>query len=127
GERALHQFQIACLSGRPPISPRAWLRVVARRFATAMQRTGWARTVPLEEEPSAVDGEHRVRRHAHVERLCAELAPALTPPQREALAAACANRTTRGAAATCRMEPRDFRRYLTTIGQKARKRFALAD
>ncbi len=43
-ERAVHQLTLAVLDGCPPQSPKAWLRVVARRSACALLRSEWART-----------------------------------------------------------------------------------
>jgi hypothetical protein len=119
-ERAMHQFTLTVLGGRVPDCPPAWVRVVARRFASALLRNGWSQTVPLQEEVCAAR-ENVSARHAQVDELCQQIEPQLTPRQREALSAAVTNHTTRGAARTCRMEPRDFRRYLATISRKARR------
>lgn len=119
-ERAIHQLTLAILEGSPPQSPKAWLRVVARRSACALLRSEWARTkamdltdvaMPPRDYPECEDHTLWVREHLQV---------ALTPRQRDALDAAMSCNTTRAAARTCGMEPRDFRRSLGSISRRAK-------
>ena len=122
GERAVHLLTMAVLQGCAPLQPKAWLRVVARRSACALLRSDWARTrgvdvSEIEDQPapfecSAPSGLAWVRE---------QLPELLTPRQRDALAAAMQCRTTRAAARTCGMQPRDFRRSLGSISRKARR------
>ncbi|MGE3172614.1 MAG: hypothetical protein AB7O97_08295 [Planctomycetota bacterium] len=122
GERAVHRFTLAVLSGAPPDKPEAWICTVARRSACAILRTGWSRTLPLVDEQAlaATTGDGEAGRAT--ERIRGLVGGALTPRQRDALEAALTCRTTREAARTCRMEPRDFRRYLQAISRRARQR-----
>jgi DNA-directed RNA polymerase specialized sigma24 family protein len=122
GELAMHRFQLAVIAGRIPERPEAWIRTVARRIACQILRGGWSRTLPLLSEEEVADPGPRRRRFTG-ERLRCALRSTLTPRQREALDAALSCRTTREAARTCGMEPRDFRRYLAVISRRARTRF----
>ncbi|MCA8953534.1 MAG: hypothetical protein KDE27_28740 [Planctomycetes bacterium] len=109
------------LDGAPPEHPEAWLRVVARRSACALLRSDWARTRTLAPEDLLA---HRAAFQppptARREFVREGVADALTERQQQALAAALSSNTTRGAARRCGMPPRDFRRYLALISQKAR-------
>ncbi|MEZ6037836.1 MAG: hypothetical protein R3F29_10175 [Planctomycetota bacterium] len=123
-ERAVHKLTLAMLDGAAPHSPKAWLRVVARRSACALLRSEWARTrcVDLAEvaEPRSTysagdarrDRDHWVRE---------SLSTALTPRQQQALTAAIDCKSTRAAARSCGMQPRDFRRSLGSISRRARQ------
>lgn len=123
-ERAVHKLTLAMLDGSAPHSPKAWLRVVARRSACALLRSEWARTrcVDLAEvaEPRCSysagdalrDRDHWVRE---------SLTTALTPRQQQALSAAIGCNSTRAAARSCGMQPRDFRRSLGSISRRARR------
>ena len=122
GERALHQLTLATLQGCAPHHPEAWLRVVARRSACALLRSEWARTPAIAyddlqehqapfREPRAFGGD-QVRER---------LKESLSPRQREAIDAALSCNTTRAAARSCGMQPRDFRRYLGVISRKAKR------
>jgi len=121
GERAVHRYLLAVIAGRTPDKPEAWVRTVARRSACAILRNGWARVQPIVEdalfvaEPGAESGPRLA------DRVRALVDAALTPRQRDALDAALTCRTTRDAARECGMEPRDFRRYLAAISQRARR------
>lgn len=121
-ERAIHQLTVACLEGSPPDSPKAWIRTVARRSACAILRSEWARTrgMDLEDVASAprTAGGRPAAQSCWVRE---HLAPALTPRQQEAFAAAISCNTTRAAARRCGMEPRDFRRSLTSISRRAHR------
>lgn len=122
GERAYHKLTLACLAGRGPDHPEAWIRVVARRSACALLRSGWAHGEPTPEE--ALQARPAVRRPQHwrTSQLVREAIKArLSPRQRDALAAALSNNTTKDAARCCGMQPRDFRRYLQVISHKARQ------
>jgi|GEM_PF-2745359 len=124
-ERAIHHLTVALLEGTPPESPEAWLRTVARRSACAILRSEWARTKAVDlagmaETPRTAGS----RSPAQSEWLREHLDAALTPRQREALKAAISCNTTRSAARTCGMEPRDFRRSLRSISQRARQLLA---
>lgn len=124
-ERALHLLTLATLGGQAPHHPEAWLRVVARRSACALLRSEWARTrsvaedeimahpAPFRDPPPRVGDQVRERVEA-----------TLTPRQRDAFRAALTCNTTRAAARSCGMQPRDFRRYLGMISQKARTALA---
>ncbi|MFN3244016.1 MAG: hypothetical protein ACE37K_21095 [Planctomycetota bacterium] len=120
-ERAIHQLTLAVLEGSVPQCPKAWLRTVARRSACAILRSEWART-------QAMDLDHvegRPRTYAapadQSSWVRENLEPVLTPRQREAFRAAISCNTTRAAARQCGMEPRDFRRSLTSISRRARQ------
>jgi DNA-directed RNA polymerase specialized sigma24 family protein len=122
-ERAVHQLTLAMLQGCTPDRPEAWLRVVARRSACALLRSEWARTRGVDfaelanaQTPAPFAG-HRRRRASWVRE---NLLTTLTPRQRDALDAAITCNTTRAAARTCGMQPRDFRRSLGSISRKAK-------
>ena len=120
-ERAIHQLTLAVLEGSPPQSPKAWLRVVARRSACAILRSEWARTQAMDLDDVA--GPPRTYSPAPDQSswVRENLEPALTPRQRDAFRAAISCNTTRAAARTCGMEPRDFRRSLGSISRRARR------
>ncbi len=120
-ERALHQLQLAFLTGTPIDHPEAWLCTVARRSALAMQRNARARTRTIEEKDDVPEPEPNAFPWTS-DRLRCAIRSALTPRQRDALDAALSCRTTREAARTCHMNPRDFRRYLAAISRRARRR-----
>lgn len=127
GERAVYQLTLATLAGNPPANPEAWLRVVARRCVFSLLRKGWGLTLPLEtgsdavareSPPSDATGAERsrcstdfVREHVH---------DRLSPRQQDALQAALTCRSLRAAARSCGMQPRDFRRSMSSITRKAR-------
>jgi DNA-directed RNA polymerase specialized sigma24 family protein len=121
-ERAVHQLTLAMLQGCPPDRPEAWLRVVARRSACALLRSEWARMRPadLAELASAQTPAPFVHRRRRASWVRENLMTSLTPRQRDALDAAISCNTTRAAARTCGMQPRDFRRSLGSISKKAR-------
>ena len=124
-ERAMHQFHLAVIAGARLAHPEAWVCTVSRRMAAALLRTGWSRMQAIDEEedlPAPIP-----KRPAwNPERLRDAIRAALTPRQRDALDAALSCRTTRDAARTCNMAPRDFRRYLKAITAKARERIGMA-
>jgi len=121
-ERAIHELTVAFLEGTPPDSPKAWLRTVARRSACAILRSEWARTRAMDLEGLESAPRTPSRRPAAQSGWVREnLAAALTPRQREAFEAAITCNTTRAAARRCGMEPRDFRRSLTSISRRARQ------
>ena len=121
GERAIHLLTLAMLEGSPPQHPKAWLRVVARRSASALLRSEWART-------RTIAYEEMLKQHAPYQRppgagtqyVRERVASQLSPRQRDALQAALTCNSTHAAARSCGMPPRDFRRYLGTICRKAR-------
>lgn len=119
-ERALHLLTLAHLRGAPPLHPHAWLRRVAQRAACSLLRSAWGRTVAVDH---AVLQAHaavvQAPRRRDFDALQEALAPALTPRQRDALAAIGACNGTRAAARRCGMQPRDFRRSLFAISRKA--------
>lgn len=125
-ERAVHQLTLAILHGAPPERPEAWLRVVARRSACALLRSEWARTraMDISEIATTQPAWPRPRDHG-ASWVGEELLMSLTPRQRDALDAAVRCNTTRAAARTCGMQPRDFRRSLGSISRKARRLLAL--
>lgn len=120
-ERAIHQLTLAVLDGTAPQCPKAWLRTVARRSACAILRSEWARTHAMDLDN--VEGAPRTYGAPADQSswVRENLEPALTPRQREAFRAAISCNTTRAAARTCGMEPRDFRRSLTSISRRARQ------
>lgn len=120
GDQAIHLLVLQCLEGFAPRCPEAWIRVVAKRVAIGVRRSGWTRNLPLEEHQLACDplGEAP---HARHDLLWDEVADGLTPRMREALWAARTHRLTRQAAAACGMRPRDFRRSLRSICKRARR------
>lgn len=120
-ERAIHQLTLAVLEGAAPECPKAWLRTVARRSACAILRSEWARTQAMDLDDVA-GGPRRYSAPPDQSSWVREnLEPALTPRQREAFRAALSCNTTRAAARTCGMQPRDFRRSLTSISRRARQ------
>ena len=123
-ERAVHQLAVALVDGDIPHSPKAWLRVVARRSACALLRSDWARTTGMDVGEVASRPRRSYRSEARISWMRDKLEPTLTPRQRQALDAALTCNTTRAAARTCGMEPRDFRRSLTSISQRARQLLA---
>jgi DNA-directed RNA polymerase specialized sigma24 family protein len=125
GERAVHQLVLALLHGTPPHHPAAWIRVVAKRSALALLRSDWVRTPALDPEVIAdVQAPYRRNRHAEASLVRERVEPTLPPRQRAALAAALSTSTTRDAARSAGMQPRDFRRHLARIQAKARNAFA---
>ncbi len=121
GERALHLLTLSMLRGVPPEHPEAWLRTVARRSACALLNSDWAKTrgidsADLQQRPAA----YRTPQHAGYDFVREDLGGGLTPRQQAALAAAVSCNSTRAAARTCGMQPRDFRRSLQAISRKAK-------
>lgn len=124
GERALHQLTLAILDGFVPTHPEAWLRVVARRSACALLRSEWGRTRGIEpDEIRAHQAPYRDPRPVAGDFVRERVDASLTARQRAAFDAALTCNTTREAARTCGMQPRDFRRYLGAISRKARTAF----
>jgi DNA-directed RNA polymerase specialized sigma24 family protein len=121
GERALHLLTLAMLQGYPPHHPEAWLRVVARRSACALLRSEWARTrcIDANEIPARQPAYKRRASGSALVREC--LQGMLSPRQQDALDAALHHNSTRAAARSCGMQPRDFRRSLFAISRKARE------
>ena len=121
GERALHQLTLALLQGCPPHHPEAWLRVVARRSACALLRSDWARMrcVDANKIPSRQPAYKPSPSGSSLVREC--LQGQLSPRQQDALDAALRCNSTRAAARSCGMQPRDFRRSLFAISRKARE------
>ena len=121
-ERAIHQLTVALLEGAAPDSPEAWLRTVARRSACAILRSEWARTRATDLDGVAAQPRTAgVRPPEQSDWIREHLEAVLTPRQRDALRAAISCNTTRAAARNCGMEPRDFRRSLRSISQRARQ------
>jgi DNA-directed RNA polymerase specialized sigma24 family protein len=121
GERALHLLTLTVLEGTPPEHPKAWLRTVARRSACALLKSDWARTRGVEHEELAQrQAPYQPPRHAGHDFVRENLGAQLTPRQQSALAAAMACNSTRAAARSCGMQPRDFRRSLQAISRKAK-------
>ena len=123
-ERAVHQLTLAILQGSPPQSPKAWLRVVARRSACALLRSAWARTKAMDLADVAAAQAPYQAANNHSSWVRENLRSALTPRQRDALAAAMSSNTTRAAARNCGMEPRDFRRSLGSVTRRAKAMLA---
>jgi DNA-directed RNA polymerase specialized sigma24 family protein len=122
GERALHLLTLAMLEGFMPTHPEAWLRVVARRSACALLRSEWGRIRGIEpDQVQARPAPFQAPRNTGVDMVREHVQARLTPRQREALQAALTCNTTRAAARSCGMQPRDFRRYLGAISRKARR------
>ena len=119
-ERAIHQLNLAILSGCPPDSPKAWLRVVARRSACALLRSEWGRTKAMDLSEVADHDRSEARPDTHCSWIRERLPSALTSRQKDALNAALNCNTTRAAARACGMEPRDFRRSLGSISRRAK-------
>lgn len=125
-ERAVHQLTLAILHGAAPERPEAWLRVVARRSACALLRSDWARTRAMDISELATTQAAWPHAPDHGASWVGEdLLTSLTPRQRDALDAAVRCNTTRAAARTCGMQPRDFRRSLGSITKKARRLLAI--
>ncbi|MFK7739561.1 MAG: hypothetical protein AB8H80_04490 [Planctomycetota bacterium] len=120
-ERAVHQLALAMLEGDPPDQPKAWLRVVARRSACALLRSGWARTKAMDLAEVASPYPQQDERQQRSSWVREQLGTELTPRQRQALDAAMSCNTTRAAARNCGMQPRDFRRSLGSISRRARR------
>jgi DNA-directed RNA polymerase specialized sigma24 family protein len=118
-ERAVHRLTLATLAGRRPERPAAWVRVVARRAACALLRTGWSSTQHFEEQNKIADAP--VCQSEGLDQFQAQLHEQLSPRQRDALVAALTCNTTRDAARSCGMKPRDFRRNLEVISRKAKR------
>ena len=127
GERAVHRLAVAMLNGRPPQQPLAWVRTIARRCACELLRNGWSRNQRLAPAFDVAACERETSTEALREEVRAALRHALTRRQQQALDAAFSCRTTKDAAATCGMQPRDFRRYLQIITRHARREFDLPD
>ena len=122
GERAIHLLTLAVLDGSPPEHPKAWLRVVARRSASALLRSEWARTRSMSpEEISDRQAPYRQPRTTRTEFVCERIESTLTQRQRDALHAALTCNSTHAAARSCAMPPRDFRRCLGSICRRARQ------
>lgn len=119
-ERAIYQLTLAILEGSPPQSPKAWLRVVARRSACALLRSEWARTRSMDLSNVAEKQPAYAAPASQSSWIRECLQTALTPRQRDALDAAMTCNTIRAAARTCGMEPRDFRRSLGSISRRAK-------
>ncbi|HEX5053158.1 MAG TPA: hypothetical protein VFZ65_15390 [Planctomycetota bacterium] len=122
GERALHLLTLAMLQGCPPHHPEAWLRIVARRSACALLRSEWFRTRTVDAQTiRAQQAPYRIPRSLGVDVVREHLHDRLTPRQQAAFDAAIACNSTRAAARSCGMQPRDFRRHLGTISRKAKR------
>ncbi len=119
-ERAIYQLTLAVLGGSPPQRPKAWLRVVARRSACALLRSEWARQCTMDLSHIAGPQADYATRSARSDWVREDLSTTLTPRQRDALDAAMTCNTTRAAARSCGMQPRDFRRSLGSISRRAR-------
>lgn len=125
-ERAVHKLHLITLAGTPPRNPLAWVRVVARRSAIALLRKGWGCTAPSDVDLVARDappwdkdrGEQRTR---YVDFVREQVAPSLSRRQRDALDATLTTHSLKAAAASCGMQPRDYRRSLRAITHKARR------
>lgn len=121
-ERALHMLTLATLNGCPPVHPEAWLRVVARRSACAILRSEWGRVQCMaHEEIQARQAPPHEPRRFLADFVRERLAPSLSPRQRDAIDAALHCNGTRAAARRCGMQPRDFRRSMSSITRKARE------
>jgi DNA-directed RNA polymerase specialized sigma24 family protein len=126
GERALHRYQLAILSGQIPDRPEAWIRCVATRSACGLLRSGWSRVQPLADAGEVAERPDLPAPPVTPDELREQLAPWLTRRQRDALEAALTCRSTREAARACQMQPRDFRRYLAAISRAAKARLTPA-
>ncbi len=122
----MHRFQLALLAGQAPDKPEAWVRTVARRSACALLRNGWARMQPIGDDALVVADRDADPTRRYVDSLRNVCSHALTRRQHQVLEAALTCRTTRDAARTAAMEPRDFRRYLVAITRRARRELARA-
>jgi DNA-directed RNA polymerase specialized sigma24 family protein len=121
GERALHLLTLSVLEGAPPEHPKAWLRTVARRSACALLKSDWAKTRGVDhEELQQRPAPYRAPRDPGHDFVREDLGAQLTPRQQQALAAAMTCNSTRAAARSCGMQPRDFRRSLLAISRKAK-------
>ena len=97
-------------------------RTVAKRAACAILRSEWARTKAMDLDGVADCARPAGSRHPQQSEWVREhLAPTLTPRQREAFEAAITHNTTRAAARSCTMEPRDFRRSIAAISRRGRQ------
>ncbi|MBL8754703.1 MAG: sigma-70 family RNA polymerase sigma factor [Planctomycetes bacterium] len=122
GERAIHLYTLAILHGHPPEHPKAWLRSVARRSALALLRSGWTRTrSSAPDEIADRQAPYHTPPTSGVTFVREALPDTLTARQREALAAAMSCHSTRAAARTCDMQPRDFRRFLSAISRRGKR------
>lgn len=122
GERAVHRLLLESLSGHAPAQPEAWIRTVARRSACAILRNGWARTLPFPDEDCIADEARGTRSRCRTpDEVRSLLQHALTRRQTQALDAALTCPTTKDAARSCGMQPRDFRRYLAAITRRAHR------
>lgn len=124
GERAVHQLTLVTLAGNPPANPEAWLRVVARRCVFSLLRKGWGLTLPLETGSNAVAREYPAPDGAgerSTDFVREQVRDRLSPRQQDALQAALTCRSLRAAARSCGMQPRDFRRSMSSITRKARE------
>jgi hypothetical protein len=127
GERALHLLTLSLLEGSPPEHPKAWLRSVARRSACALLKSDWAKTRGIDDaELQQRQAPYPEPRHAGHDFVREDLGGHLTTRQQAALAAAVSCNSTRAAARSCGMQPRDFRRSLQAISRKAREVLARA-
>lgn len=125
GERAVHLLTLAMLGGTPPQHPKAWLRVVARRSAWALLRSEWARTSSLSQDECAQQpAPYQLPRRIEADRVRETAAQWLSPRQQEAFEAAMTSSSSRAAARTCGMQPRDYRRQLGRIARKAKAALA---
>ena len=121
-ERTVHLLTLAVLNDTPPAHPKAWLRVVARRSASALLRSEWCRTRSVPHDEMARHQAHyQSPPDAGTEFVREHVAEVLSPRQKDALMAALSCNTMRGAARSCGMPPRDFRRYLDAIRRKAQR------
>lgn len=126
-ERALHQLTLALLQGSPPEHPRAWLKQVARRTACTMLHSEWGRTKAIGAEEIATCQAPYRRPKTGTDFVRETLGPSLPPHLQEVLQAAVSCNGTRAAARRCGLAPRDFRRRLGTISNKARAMLAHSD
>lgn len=125
GERAVYQLTLAMLSGTPPLHPKAWLRVVARRSAWALLRSDWARTSSMSHEDCTQQpAPYQLPRRVEADRVRETAAQWLSPRQHEAFEAALTSNSSRAAARNCGMQPRDYRRQLGRIARKAKAALA---
>jgi DNA-directed RNA polymerase specialized sigma24 family protein len=121
-ERAVFLYTLSILNGCPPDHPKAWLRSVARRSALSLLRAGWARTRSVDQgDMNKRQAPFHLPRDADTLFVRERLPASLTPRQKQALAAAVSCPSTRAAARTCTMQPRDFRRYLDAISRKGKR------
>lgn len=122
GERALHLLTLSLLQGEPPSHPRAWIRSVAKRSACQLLKSEWGKTRTIDHSSLANrQAPYPIPRSAGFDIVRERVEPSLSPRQRAALCAAATCNTTRAAARSCGMSPRDFRRSLNSISRKARQ------